>query len=72
MPDNLKPVQLTAENWKQDKEKFTYSSGPYELELFFEPLQVIGYVDENPVISVNDRSLMNFERYRTEGEHMRH
>ena len=35
-------------------------------------LQVIGYVKKMLLSPVNDRSLMNFEWYRAEGEHMRH
>ena len=70
MTENLKPVVLDDRNVQLSKEKITFTDKNYKVEIFYIPFQILGYVDNNEVISINDRSLMNFEMYRKEGQSM--
>ena len=63
-PNELRPVKDLQQALKSE-EKLEYVSGSMRIVLFFLPLKLQTYYGEQLVMTINDRSLLNFERYRS-------
>lgn len=68
-PEQLRPVKDLQQASKSE-DKLEYVSGTTRVLLSFVPFKLQTYYRDQLVITVNDRSLFNFERYRLQEDHL--
>lgn len=66
-PNQLRPVKDLQQAFRSE-EKLEYVSDNYKVSLTFLPLKVETYFQGQLVIVINDRCLLNFERYRRQDD----